>query len=278
MRSARRLSSASSATPLIARISGDWPVSSILRPSLPLYLASSRSTAGVVSSKIWRSDLCTCSVISACPGCSGRMRLPLEFQGLSTSTPSICPSWRTIVGPSRSTVLCGPTSSTASAIVLPNCDSVSSAARAESLPGIRRSVSWICSRALEAVSSAMTNMTAQAPRIHPGRRVAKRPSLLTPTAPLQPSPDGLYLGRGWRRAATDPEGDPELGCGDRRVPRQPRAAIERSIALTSSSDSGSTIGRKRASGPPPGATRNFSKFHMTSPATPSPSVVSTRCW
>ena len=45
-----------------------------------------------------------------------------------------------------------------------------------------------------------------------------------------------------------------------------------SIAATSPADSGSTWGRNRCTLSPPGATRNFSKFHWMSPATPSASA------
>ncbi len=50
---------------------------------------------------------------------------------------------------------------------------------------------------------------------------------------------------------------------------QPGSAA--SIASTTSGASGSTVGRNRFTISPPGDTRNFSKFHCTSPASPSPS-------
>ena len=40
------------------------------------------------------------------------------------------------------------------------------------------------------------------------------------------------------------------------------------MAATSSGSSGVTCGRNRASTVPSGPTRNFSKFHSTSPASP----------
>ena len=76
--------------------------------------------------------------------------------------------------------------------------------------------------------------------------------------------------------ATPTDGRPGDG---RLVPDQPtehraQPGSVASIAATSSADSGSTWGRKRATRCPPGATRNFSKFHFTSPASPPASAMS----
>src|SRR5205807_7073907 len=64
--------------------------------------------------------------------------------------------------------------------------------------------------------------------------------------------------------------DPVGGCH--------RTGRTASIAATTSSESGVVVGRKRATTPPSGATKNFSKFHSTSPASPtaSPLGVSSR--
>jgi len=49
------------------------------------------------------------------------------------------------------------------------------------------------------------------------------------------------------------------------------------MASTTSADSGSVIGRIRRTSLPP-ATRNYSKFHWTSPALPSLSASSVSSW
>ena len=80
----------------------------------------------------------------------------------------------------------------------------------------------------------------------------------------------------------------DRGTGQRSEPRQERAAASRvsrlaasdelrrgacaSIASTIPGSSGVTCGRKRATTLPSGDTRNFSKFHFTSPASPSASA------
>lgn len=51
-----------------------------------------------------------------------------------------------------------------------------------------------------------------------------------------------------------------------------QAGSRDSMAATSSSDSGSVRGRKRVTSPS-GESRNFSKFHCTSPASPAASAV-----
>ena len=75
--------------------------------------------------------------------------------------------------------------------------------------------------------------------------------------------------------------------GDRRTRREPRATSRSSassvpdqpagrlasIASMTSGAWGSVIGPKRATTSPPGATRNFSKFHWMSPSRPSASAV-----
>jgi hypothetical protein len=49
------------------------------------------------------------------------------------------------------------------------------------------------------------------------------------------------------------------------------------MASTTSADSGSVNGRIRRTGLPP-VTRNYSKFHWTSPALPSPSASWVSSW
>ena len=50
------------------------------------------------------------------------------------------------------------------------------------------------------------------------------------------------------------------------------------MADVTSAASGSTGGRKRSTTVPSGATRNFSKFHWMSPASPVASGVGVSCW
>ena len=59
-----------------------------------------------------------------------------------------------------------------------------------------------------------------------------------------------------------------LGCSGLQA--QPGSTA--SIAVTTSVAPGSVSGRKRTTDPPPGATRNFSKFQVMSPALPSASA------
>src|SRR5882672_3420467 len=51
-----------------------------------------------------------------------------------------------------------------------------------------------------------------------------------------------------------------------------------SIAARTSGSSGSVTGRKRPTTRPPGETRNFSKFHWTSPPRPSASGAEVNSW
>ena len=59
-----------------------------------------------------------------------------------------------------------------------------------------------------------------------------------------------------------------------RVVDAGQAGSTASMAATTSPDSGSVRGRKRLATVPSGATRNFSKFHWMSPASPFASGVS----
>ena len=83
-------------------------------------------------------------------------------------------------------------------------------------------------------------------------------------------------GRRRRRGRRGGRGRGDSAGGSRRAAlsrcrAQPRCGSASSMAATSSGDSGSTCGRNRWTVSPPGETRNFSKFHMMSPATPSAS-------
>src|SRR5258705_7700001 len=76
-------------------------------------------------------------------------------------------------------------------------------------------------------------------------------------------------------------GDPGVGDGGAGDGRAGDAGVFaspvgrcRSTAATSSGASGSVSGRNRATTEPDGSTRNFSKFHRTSPAFPSGSGAS----
>ena len=68
--------------------------------------------------------------------------------------------------------------------------------------------------------------------------------------------------------ADPPSGPVDLGAGLGHA----QSGRSASMAATSSGASGSTPGRKRWMLVPPGATRNFSKFHWMSPASPSASA------
>ena len=89
--------------------------------------------------------------------------------------------------------------------------------------------------------------------------------------PMNDSISPMYSSRNWRESRS--------GWTSTRTRR--RAPVDgllgslrysgrfASMASTTSGASGSVIGRKRATTSPPGATRNFSKFHWMSPALPS---------
>src|SRR5690606_23743305 len=87
-------------------------------------------------------------------------------------------------------------------------------------------VSWIWSRALDAVSSASAKITAHAPRIATGCRVPMRPSHLTRSAP-PPSPHGLYLGRRGTRAAIGRTDGSHADAGASRLHAEYRCAARR---------------------------------------------------
>ena len=74
-----------------------------------------------------------------------------------------------------------------------------------------------------------------------------------------------------RRPTTRAPRSPWRGCGRSSGAGRPRARL-RSLRSRARPPA-STIGRKRASTSPAGATRNFSKFHWMSPASPSASGV-----
>lgn len=72
-------------------------------------------------------------------------------------------------------------------------------------------------------------------------------------------------------------GDVPLSGAERDAARRGQAVAGSafSMATRSSSAAGSTVGANRAATVPSGATRNFSKFHRTSPVCPSASGAST---